>query len=190
MGRRISSFVAIVVLVATPSATAATLVLRDGTYGPEPYQSWIDTAKVPTPHGVIRLDLTDNGCDGYVCAYPWEMPPRIVLFLDSFDRYTRYDTLHEVGHVFSYQHRDSRFRRAFRAIFALRRWNDEWFAQSYSWCALNPNYPAYYNYPGYGYWPTIRQHRAVCRLIRNSSPLSAPWSHPRLGNLDRFRGRV
>ena len=167
MGRRLV-LVAIAAAVAVPTAAAATLVERDGTRGPQPYQRWIDEAKVPTPTGMIRLDLTPTGCAGYVCAYPWEDPPRIVLFLDSFDRYTRYDTLHEVGHVFSYQHRNPSFRRAFRRIFGLRRWDDEWFAQGYSWCAMNPSYPAYWNYPGYGYWPTIRQHRAVCRLIRGT----------------------
>ena len=171
-------FVLALALALVPAAPAATLVERDGTRAPEPYQRWIDAAKVPTPSGVIRLDLTATGCDGYVCAYPWESPPRIVLFRDSFDRYTRYDTLHEVGHVFSYRHRNGRFRRAFMRIFGERRWNDEWFAQAYSWCATNPTYPAYYNYPGYGYWPTIRQHRAACRLIASTRETAPPWEAP------------
>jgi hypothetical protein len=149
---------------AAAPATATTLVLRGGKVRPQPYQRWVDQAKIPTPRGIIRLDLTEYGCAGYVCAYPTEQPPRIVLFFDSFDRYTRYDTLHEVGHVFAAERGDGAFRRAFRHI--LGRWDEEWFAQAYSWCAVNPRAPARWRYPGYGYWPTARQHRRVCSLIR------------------------
>ena len=61
MGRRLL-LVAIAAAVAVPTAAAATFVERDGTRAPEPYQRWIDAAKVPTPSGVIRLDLTDDHC--------------------------------------------------------------------------------------------------------------------------------
>jgi hypothetical protein len=44
-------------------------------------------------------------------------------------------------------------------------WQVEPFAMAYSWCAMNPNWPAYRHYPGYDYWPSVSQHRRVCRLI-------------------------
>jgi hypothetical protein len=151
-------------LVVVPSAGATTLFLRDGTKRPQPYQHWVDAAKVPTPRGFVKLVLTENGCAGYICAYPTETPARIVMFSDSFDRYTRYDTLHELGHVYDAKRLRPRDRRAWARIFG--RWDMEQFAQSYSWCAMNPSWPAYRNYPGYGYWPTVSQHRRVCALIR------------------------
>src|SRR4051794_35163371 len=51
--------VALVALVlGAASARATTLVLTDGTAGPQPYQGWVDAALVPTPPGEVTLELT------------------------------------------------------------------------------------------------------------------------------------
>jgi hypothetical protein len=130
------------------------------------YQQWAERARVPLPAGPIKLQLTDNACDGYVCSYPWEKPPRIVMFRDR-DFLTRFDFYHELGHVYSYQHPE--LHRPFERIFRLPggRWTwleEEWLAMGYTWCANDPRW-GLRGYPGYDYWPTLRQHRRVCRPI-------------------------
>jgi hypothetical protein len=128
----------------------------------EPFQTWTNQAAVPTPSGEVRVVLYENACAGYDCSVPWAKPPRIILF-NVFDHWTRFEFLHELGHVYSYQHRE--IRKPFARLLELRRYDDEQFAMAYSWCATR----TFRAYPGYGYWPTRAQSRSVCALIRRSA---------------------
>lgn len=122
---------------------------------------------MPRPTGKVILDLKENGCHGYDCSIPWASPPRIIMFR-SVDRYSRWEFLHELGHVFDWQHRrvaDRRWRARLEQVLGWAKWEVEPFAMAYSWCARNPRWPAYRLYPGYYYWPTVYQHRAACRVL-------------------------
>lgn len=155
------------------------LTLTDGTLAPQPYQGWVNRAKVPTPLPGVTLSLSSCG-EAVACADPdqhrisvgpgrrWDM---------------RVELLHELGHIFDAGMRDSA-RSRFTEIMRLEplawaeepagtgSWKDgspqEQFAQGYALCALaGPRDPD--NVPEwdfvYGYEPSRRQHRAVCRLI-------------------------
>lgn len=93
--------------------------------------------------------------------------------------------LHEMGHVRDYMPRSKRFAYRYRREFArltgkpFRGWQtcvliqggrcvglDEQFAMAFEWCALDPGAPQMSEATqGYGYQPTIEQHRQVCGLL-------------------------
>lgn len=157
---RLAVIVTLLALMFPANGIATTLISKDGTIRPQPYQSWVDQANVPTPAGRIRLDLTANACGGYICAFPRQS--RIVMFSGLIDNYTRPELLHEIGHIYSFRHQE--LHRLFLRIFGAPRWTwltEEWFAQGYSWCATR-----FRALPGYDYWPTRKQHRDVCSLLR------------------------
>src|SRR3954454_22876047 len=99
---RLALVVAGILAAATPaSASATTLVLPDGTSRPQPYQSWIDRAHVPTPHGAITLRL--GRCAGAPdwatgCAVLGRQEIALTVMARSADR-----LLHELGHFFDAQ---------------------------------------------------------------------------------------
>jgi hypothetical protein len=145
------------------------LMLPNGATAPEPWQSWAQANKMPQPPIGITLKLTDYGCEneGDDCSYPWGPRPMIWM-VNVADGVEHYQLLHELGHVFDWRHRkpaDHRWRRQLVKTLGWHGWSVEGFAMAYSWCAMNPNWPAYRHYPGYDYWPTVQQHRRVCRLI-------------------------
>ena len=114
--------------------------------------------------------MSEEGCEGYDCSFPDAQPyPRVVL-LAVIDRWTRFELWHELGHVYSWRHRhDSLFRRAVKGALGWRGWREEQFAMAYSWCAWSTRTRALGRYVGYDYWPSLAQHRAVCRAILTTS---------------------
>src|SRR3954447_7826986 len=154
---------------ATP-AQAMVLVTPDGQIAPQPYQSWVDAAYVPTPPGEVVLSLAGGPGDpplpacspvnqGTIQLSP-EWPPRQVL-------------LHELGHIFD-DFMPDWARGRFRALITRKPmiWTatnqggppNEQFAEAYSLCArqLSLKRTAY---AGYRYSATPKKHRKVCSLI-------------------------
>jgi hypothetical protein len=150
---RILLLVCTAVLVWAAPATATTLVLPDGTERPQPYQSWVDAALVPTPPGVVTLRLDGCGADMPACAPEGERT--IVL---SPDWSSRHVLLHELGHVL-----DDSVPGWVRSRFG----DEERFAEAYALCARRRTLRARY-FGGYGYAPTPAQHRRSCALIRGA----------------------
>jgi hypothetical protein len=164
---------ALLALAVAAPAGATTLVLSDGTIRPQPYQSWVDGAAVPTVPGVIVLRLTgctDAGalaCSGHAggvieIAPEW-MRPHVLL--------------HELGHLFD-DAMPSWVRPAFAAI--LHRtdpWSgpaeynppNEQFAEAYALCARHRRLRRQY-FAAYHYSPTPDVHRRVCALLRHAAP--------------------
>jgi hypothetical protein len=154
-------------------AHATVLVLTDGTIAPQPYQSWIDGALVPTPPGEITLSL--DGCPGDP-PMPSCSPVNQGAIQLSPEWANRQVFLHEVGHVFDDLMPDWA-RGRFRAIVSARRglvWAstrsrtppNEQFAEAYSLCArrLSIRRRAFM---GYGYDPTPAEHRRACAVINS-----------------------
>ena len=160
-------------------ARATTLVLPDGTAAPQPYQSWVDRALVPTPPGTVTLHLAP-------CPYHWDGgvacadPANHALYLGPGGR-GREIFLHELGHVFDAEVMTAAARSRFAAALGLRgAWSDEsltsapleMFADAYSLCARFRTIRTVYYAPN-GYAPGPREHRRACALIRQSAGLSA-----------------
>src|SRR3954463_4375195 len=82
---------------ATSQASATTLVLEDGTVRPQPYQSWVDRANVPTIDATVTLRL--GGCE--------DLPgcvPDGELAVDLAPEWANaHVLLHELGHLFDDQ---------------------------------------------------------------------------------------
>jgi hypothetical protein len=169
--RRLALLAAAAVVLLVPStASATTLVLPDGTQRPQPYQSWVDRAKVPTPPGVVTLRL--EGCDGLAGCAPegqevvavareW-MSPQVLL--------------HELGHVFD-DAMPAWARPRFEALVGKHGpWAsaagsgppNEQFAEAYSLCARRTRIRERY-YGSYDFSVTPGQHRRICALIRAAS---------------------
>jgi hypothetical protein len=155
------------------AATAATtLVTPDGALRPQPFQSWVDRAAVPTPPGVVTVSL--GACPGgpawgAACADP--RTRTVHLGPQGRDPVT---VLHELGHLFDELVLDDADRSGFRRI--LRR-NGAWlaaastnplheqFAEAYALCARYPRLRAT-RLAMYGYVATPRRHSRVCGFIR------------------------
>src|SRR3954469_2126092 len=89
----------VVALLALASpARATTILLPDGTASPQPYQSWVDAARVPTPAGNVLLRV--GGCaelDSLACT---ELTDRTI---DADPGWLRPQILlHELGHIFDH----------------------------------------------------------------------------------------
>jgi hypothetical protein len=103
----------------------------------QPYQSWVDAARVPTPEGELEVAVDDSCPDALGCTTGGEQIT-VVAFapVQTF--------LHEVGHVFDAAYLTDELRGRFIAITgrpALRWWTGaapagEWFADAYAHCAL------------------------------------------------------
>jgi hypothetical protein len=179
--RRYVLLAALFLFALTPSAFATTLVPGSGQKVAELelYQRWTDASRVPTPKGRIEVKLTSHACgEGGACmSYRRHARPVIEFdFPEGSDRYSHYEFVHELGHVFDYLYMNGRERATFEGIMGLRgRWwagadpPGEKFAMAYSFCALGARNPARSReYWGYDYLPTVRQHRRVCALIRHA----------------------
>jgi hypothetical protein len=174
--------VALAALVLAPSAQAGTtLVGADGQTGPQPYQRWVDEARVSTPDVQITLHL--EGCPhqapppGEVLGCATQDPPAIWL-PNPRDRQT---LMHEIAHFFDAREMTARNRRTFRAIMKEggRGWLTpqadrfdtgplfEQFAEGWRMCARSLRWPSLYS--DYDYLPTRHQHRKVCRLIAQAA---------------------
>ena len=171
---RCAVLVAVLGLAAPGAAHATTLVLEDGTVGPQPYQGWVDASHVPTVPGEITLRL--GGCpeaDLIACAPGTERS--IVVAPEWLSRRV---VLHELGHLFD-DEMSQDVRDGFRAL--LHRgsapWDDaaesnppaEQFAEAYALCARRRRLRRRY-FAGYHYAPSPDLHRHVCALIRAAAP--------------------
>src|SRR3954451_4607743 len=163
---------AALVLSLRPAAPAAAtlLVTPDGQIAPQPYQSWVDAAYVPTPPGEVVLSLA--GCPGDP-AMPACSPVNQGTIQLSPEWANRQVLLHELGHIFDDFMPDwarGRFRGLITRTPML--WTaanhggppNEQFAEAYSLCArqLSVKRTAY---EGYRYSATPKKHRKVCALI-------------------------
>jgi len=83
--------------------------------------------------------------------------------------------LHELGHLIDYNFLSDKDRGTFLAITHDRRWwmtapnsPRERFAEAFAQCALNPRRLVSRTF-GYGYYPSLREHRKVCRWLVGST---------------------
>lgn len=163
---------------ATPAHAGTTLIASDGSERPEPYQSWVDASRVPTPDARIALHLAPCPFNpARSCANPqgW-----IFLYTEHAEGTWKWAFLHELGHHFDYNHMTNGARLRFRRIIAERRaWRSspnsphEQFAEAWSQCARSDRWlfgyeSRYAESPEYAYRyrPTLEQHRRVCALVR------------------------
>jgi hypothetical protein len=160
--------------VAAP-AKATTLVLADGTVGPQPYQSWVDRAQVPTPPGKVSLHLEPcpgASSDAAGCA----MLDDGAIYLGPDGR-AKATFFHELGHIFDAAVMTDLPRLRFAAVMHLSGpWvaapytnpPGEQFAEGYALCARHRTIRGIWG-GGYLYTPDAQQHRRVCALIRQAA---------------------
>jgi hypothetical protein len=153
---------------ATSQARATTLVLPDGTVGPQPYQSWVDRANVPTIDATVTLRL--DGCgDLPGCVTDGEL----AIDLDP-EWASAHVLLHELGHLFDDRMPDWA-RTRFQGLVGARSWLSdssagpagEQFAEAYSLCARKRTIRRRAA-EGYRYDPTPAEHVQACGLIRRA----------------------
>lgn len=155
------------VLCVLAAPAAATTLVADGQPGPQPWQSWVSDARVPTVPGEVELQIAgcpDQGAD-VACTFPGQE----VIYLPPGAG--RRMLLHELGHRFDYSMPDW-VRSRFLAIMGDgRAWRsppdspNEQFADAYSLCALSPRaLPGSFS-SAYGYNPGPVGHRRICRMI-------------------------
>lgn len=125
---------------------------------------------VPLPAAPIEWHLGEpcpnrptRGCTMDVRPIPIYMPR---------DQVTNQNVWHELGHAFDYSVMTDANRDTWRSIMHERRpWRTspnsphERFAESYALCQLGTRGA----FRGYDFWPTRRQLRAICLLIRHAS---------------------
>src|SRR3954469_18283963 len=100
---------------ATSQARATTLVLADGTVAPQPYQSWVDRANVPTIDATVTLRF--DGClDLPGCVTDGEL----AIDLDP-EWANPHVLLHELGHLFD-DRMPSWARDRFQGLVGARTW--------------------------------------------------------------------
>src|SRR3954469_15533821 len=178
MRLRIAWAAALMLLASSPCASASPtkLVLANGTPYPQPYQSWVDHAQVPTPPGTITLHLAPCPGRGDWAAGCADGAGR-AIYLDAGGRERR-TFLHELGHIFDATVMTDPARQLFQSI--MRRpgpWvadptllpANEWFAEGYSLCARHLTIQRRYFAGNYDYTPTVAQHAAVCEDIRRAA---------------------
>jgi hypothetical protein len=162
---------------AAPAASGGvTLVTPAGKALKGNWQSWADSALVPTVVG--RVTLRRNGCPGMPraagCVYTQR--PR-VIYLKRGLTHPRSVLLHELGHVYDLTVLSNSDRGRFRKIMRQPRakwWKGkrplaEWFAEGYSWCARYQRIASISKYAIYRYRPSAAQHRSVCALIKRAA---------------------
>jgi hypothetical protein len=136
-------------------------------------QRWVDRSRVPTPRGRVVVWLTDRGC-GSSAACVYRPRPVIVFYAGERDRAAHYEFMHELGHVVDLLYLSRRERVAFKRIMGVERrpwWGGpvppgEWFADAYAFCALGNRSARSRVFWGYWYYPSRRQQRRACALIR------------------------
>src|SRR3954452_22113843 len=85
-------------LLAAAPAGATVLITPDGQIAPQPYQSWVDAAYVPTPPGEVVLSLA--GCPGDP-PLPACSPVNQGTIQLSPEWASRQVLLHALGHLFA-----------------------------------------------------------------------------------------
>ena len=140
-----------------------------------PMHTWLHQARAPLVRG--RVQILVIGCPArprfVACVYA-RRPSRI--YIRPGLRNTRWALYHELGHVFDFRVLNNRERWRFRQILGIRekRWFGgrrraaELFAEGYASCARFGSRRAARRHSVYGYRPSLRQHRATCRLLRQA----------------------
>jgi hypothetical protein len=155
-------------LLCAGSAAATTLVLPDGTVGPQPYQSWVDRAAVPTVPGVVTLRL--DGCEDL----PGCVPAGTREIALSPDWANPHVLLHELGHLFD-DEMPAWARTEFLRLTGPRAWladpatnpASEQFAEAYSLCARKRVIRTR-TFAAYRWAPTPLAHLRACSIIRRA----------------------
>src|SRR3954469_11220722 len=157
-------------LLAAAPAGATVLVTPDGQIAPQPYQSWVDAAYVPTPPGEVVLSLA--GCPGDP-PMPACSPVNQGTIQLSPEWASRHVLLHEMGHIFDDLMPDWA-RGRFRGMIIRRPmiWTaanqgappNEQFAEAYALCARKLAIRRQAS-EGYHYSPSPKMHRKVCALV-------------------------
>lgn len=155
---------AALVVAALPSvATADTRLVLESGATPQPYQQWVDVAKVPTPELTVRLDLYECGPSAACTYYD---PPTIVL--GRYGR-TKLTFFHELGHQYLRANIRPWAWSKFLSIWgpAMKaREPHEVFADWYGICAIGDRFFArYYNRDR----ATRIRYRRTCRLITDAA---------------------
>ena len=163
-------------LLLPAAASATTLVSGAGQSRPQPYQGWVDQSSVPTPGGVVTLELSDcpvGPAWASACVLLDEAP---TVHLGAMGR-DRATLLHELGHVFDEQVMTAADRTRFTSLLGLRgTWHGdsagdpphEQFAEAYAFCARTARLRST-RLGMYGYVATPGRQRAVCGLIRDAA---------------------
>jgi hypothetical protein len=152
-----------VLLIAAVSAFAAPAAQADTTVvePPEahhPYQQWVDSALVPTPTVTLSVREADDPCgnsSAFGCTDQVSM-----IELKVMDIEDRQAFLHELGHV--WDHLSMLPEQRARFVHLIRQpalpWDlghhdifdrlgaNEWFADSYAFCARKPGFPRHTDY--------------------------------------------
>jgi hypothetical protein len=183
---------ALLVAAAAAQARAPRFVDAGGRTMHGRYASWLRAARIPLAPG--RLQLVIGSCPGHpqLEACVISRNPRRV-YITRRARLPRMVLYHELGHVYDMLVLHGAERSEFRRLLHIghRGWfrgsvpPAELFADAYARCArYGPNHSggrfANPTRSVYGYRPTLRQHRAVCRLIaRAATPKRRPQPPPR-----------
>lgn len=114
------------------------------------------------------------------CASP---PGGVIIktswWSDTANRFVPIDSMdllsarnHELGHIIDYNLLTDQDRGMFLALaHTTRSWIDppnsphEQFAEAFRLCAISTRWVSHYQPIGFGYWPTLYQHRKVCRWM-------------------------
>jgi len=140
------------------------------------WQGWADRALVPTVVGRVRVRLQRCPARPAAAGCVYTRRPRTV-FLRPRLRDPRGVLLHELGHVYDLTVMNNRDRGVFRRLMkrrAARWWKGarplaEQFAEAYSWCARYARIVSIARYSSYGYRPSARQHKQICKLVRRAA---------------------
>ena len=150
-----------------------------------PWQSWADSALVPTVVGRVTVRRARCPARPSAAGCVYTRRPRSIWMRPGIDD-PRGVLLHELGHVFDLTVMNDRDRGGFRRIMGRRtaRWwrgrlpLAEQFAEAYSWCARYARIVSIARYSSYRYRPSAREHRAVCRLIQRAAADHTPARKP------------
>lgn len=170
---RLAVLAALAALACAPSADALTVVGRDGATA-QPYQRWVDRARVPTVPGTLLVSPAAEVCAPDV---PGCYPNGVRREVGVSEDLTRVEFLHELGHDYDLQVEREGMRGAFMWLIGVAPWYtgnwhptdgtdaspNEQFADAYAACALGLRAS-----PWDEYHPTRAAHRRVCELIRRS----------------------
>jgi hypothetical protein len=177
--------VTVMILAVAGAAHAVELVTPAGKAPRGNWQSWADSALVPTVKG--RVTIRRSGCPGFprVAGCVYTKRPR-VIYLKRGLQHPRSVMLHELGHVYDLTGLSNKDRGRFRKIMRQPRakwWKGkrplaEWFAEGYSWCARYSRIVSIRRYAIYRYRPTAAQHRQVCALIKRAARDRTPPTLP------------
>jgi len=167
--------IALVVSLLLPAAASATTLVSGDATRPQPYQGWVDRSEVPTPSGMVGLELSSCPVGpAWASACVFFAERRVHLGAMGRDRAT---LLHELGHLFDEESLTDADRARFKTLTGARGpWLGdpaadppfEQFAEAYSICARYGRLRST-RLGMYGYIATPARHRAVCGLIRGAA---------------------